>query len=112
VKLSRPFPANKYRNTPIVVDNIRFASLKEATRYGELKLLEKAGEITRLELQPRFPLGVNGKLICTYVGDFYYREVGEPHLNIVEDVKGFKTPEYKLKARLFEAVMGFAIREV
>lgn len=100
----------KYGNRRTIVDGINFASAKEARRYGELKLLERAGEITALQLQPRFPLLVAGKKICTYVGDFQYLERNASV--VVEDAKGFKTPEYKLKAKLFEAVVGFPIREV
>jgi len=106
-------PSNKFGNRKTVVDGITFASAKEARRYGELKLLERAGEIQGLSLQPRFPLRVNGKLVCTYVGDFLYVEAADPARDpVVEDAKGFKTPEYKLKAKLFEALHGFPIREV
>lgn len=101
---------NKYGAKPTVVDNIRFASQKEAKRYSELKLLERAGEVENLTLQARFPLRVNGKLVTTYVGDFLYgTRAGE---TVVEDSKGFRTPVYKLKAKLFEALHGFPIREV
>lgn len=97
------------------VDGISFASKKEAKRYGELKILERAGEITDLKLQPRYPLVVNGMKVCTYVADFLYHNtfrgatMAQP---IVEDAKGFKTPEYKLKAKLFLALHGFPITEV
>jgi hypothetical protein len=47
---------NKYRNIKTIVDGITFASKKEAKRYSELKLLERAGMITDLELQPAFNL--------------------------------------------------------
>lgn len=100
----------KYGNKRTVVDGINFASQKEARRYGELKLLAKAGEIQNLQLQPRFPLKVFGQLVTTYVGDFQYLETNGRV--VVEDAKGFKTPEYKIKAKLFAAVVGFPIREV
>lgn len=104
---SRP---NKFRNQPSEVDGIRFASKKEARRYGELRLLEKVGHIRDLRLQPRFPLKVNDKLICTYVADFEYRlKTGEL---IVEDAKGHRTREYITKAKLFEALHGFPVTEV
>jgi hypothetical protein len=104
---------NKFGAVKTVVDGVTFASKKEARRYSELKLLERAGEISDLKLQPRYDLTVNGKKVCTYVGDFQYirRNGVGPFLNI-EDAKGFKTPTYKLKAKLFEAVMGFPIVEV
>lgn len=94
------------------VDGVSFASKKEARRYSELKLLERAGEIENLSLQPRFPLRVNDCLVCTYVGDFLYGVTGDPSSLIVEDVKGVRTPLYRLKAKMFAAQYGFAIREV
>jgi hypothetical protein len=99
----------KYRNQPIVIDGIRFASRREGRRWSELRLLERAGQISDLKRQVTFPLDVNGKPVCRYVADATYRENGAL---VVEDAKGFRTPEYKIKARLFEAIHGFPIREV
>lgn len=99
----------KYRNRKTVVDGITFDSVKEARRYGELKRLERAGEIRGLELQPRFPIIVNGIKVCEYRADFdYYNAAGN---QIVEDVKGFKTPIYNLKKKLMRAVYGIDILE-
>lgn len=95
----------KYGNRKTVVDGITFASAKEARRYGDLKLLERAGEISALRLQPRFPLEVEGKLICTYVADFAYICKGEAE-ETIEDVKGVQTPVFKIKRKLFEALYG------
>lgn len=100
---------NKYRAKRTPVDGITFASAKEARRYLELKVLQKAGVISDLRLQPRFPLSVNGFPICTYVADFAFEEAG---CLVVEDAKGFKTPVYRLKAKLFAALHGFSVREV
>lgn len=100
---------SKYRAKPTTVDGIRFASAAEARRYGVLKLLESAGEISELELQPRFDLYVNGIKVAVYVGDFSFRERGT---FTVEDVKGVLTPVYRLKAKLMLAIHGIAIREV
>lgn len=99
---------SKYRAVPVEVDGIRFASKREAARYGVLKLLEASGEIEGLELQPRFPLVVEGARVGTYVGDFRYLDGGE---TIVEDVKGVKTPVYRLKKRLVKALYGVEIKE-
>lgn len=109
---------SKYGAVPTVVDNIRFHSAKEARRYSELKLLEKAGEITGLLLQPRYGLwikpfvgtGSSERVSAgNYVGDFqYYERSGEL---VVEDVKGVKTPAYRLKKRIVEALYGFQITE-
>lgn len=105
------------------VDGILFASKREAKRYAELKLLERAGEIHRLGLQPGFPLAVHrpGHVLPTkigeYRGDFVYCECRrgatcEWTRQVVEDVKGFQTPLYKWKKRHVEAQYGIEIREV
>lgn len=106
---------SKYGAVRTEVDGIKFASKAEARRYSELKLLERAGEICELHLQPRFPLRINGQLVTTYVADFVYVVKGEkPELTgtIVEDVKGVRTEVFKIKAKLFEAIHGFPVREV
>jgi hypothetical protein len=100
----------KYGNVRVKADGHEFASKKEAARYFELKMLARIGEITGLELQPRFPLKVNGKLVCTYVGDFSYQD--QTGKVVVEDAKGVRTREYITKSKLFEALHGFPIREV
>ncbi len=91
-----------------MVDNIRFASKKEAKRYTELKLLFKANQIQNLELQPPLDFIIDGKKIFTYRPDFIYFENGK---RIVEDVKGMKTPVYRLKKKLIEAQLRVQIRE-
>ena len=117
---------SKYRAIPTKVDGVRFASKAEASRYVELKLMEKAGKILGLELQPRFPLRVvlstgtiRGALKATageypvighYVADFAYEnEMGQ---RVIEDVKGFKTPLYRWKKKHVEAQYGITITEV
>jgi len=59
---------NKYHNQPVTIDGIRFASKREGKRYSELKLLEQAGSITDLKLQPRFPIRHNLITICALAG--------------------------------------------
>tara|TARA_B100001287_G_scaffold21065_1_gene15527 strand:+ start:332 stop:724 length:393 start_codon:yes stop_codon:yes gene_type:complete len=125
---------HKYRAIKTTVDGITFDSKKEAKRYTELKLLEKTGMITHLELQPTYQITVNGVNICKYKADFRYFTVrqenreqytnskgewtvatmtGDKEGQIVEDVKGFKTPIYRLKKKLVEACYpGTQIKEV
>ena len=98
---------NKYKNKKIEVDGIIFDSKKEAKRYTELKILEKAGKIRDLKLQPKFELiptlrieGYKTMPITVYKADFEYMEQ-ETGKFIVEDVKGFKTDVYKLKKKMF-----------
>lgn len=125
---------NKYKAVKTTIDGITFDSKREAKRYTELKLLEKAGHITHLELQPEYQITINGAKICKYKADFRYFTVrqenreqytnskgewqtptitGDKEGQIVEDVKGFKTPIYRLKKRLVEACYpGTQIKEV
>ena len=96
---------SKYKNKKTQVDMYVFDSIAESKRYKELALLEKAGKITELELQPRFLLQEsfkkNGKTYrkIEYIADFQYMENGQL---IVEDVKGKETEVFKLKRKLFE----------
>lgn len=125
---------NKYKAVKTTIDGITFDSKREAKRYTELKLLEKAGHITHLELQPEYQITINGAKICKYKADFRYFTVrqenreqytnskgewqtptitGDKEGQIVEDVKGYKTPIYRLKKRLVEACYpGTQIKEV
>lgn len=103
--------ANKFGNVPTWVDGIRFASKKEAARWGELRLLESAGQIRDLRRQVRYSLQVSSVDTTTYIADFVYLDVATD-ATVVEDAKGFKTPEYKLKAKMMLAQYGIAIKEV
>lgn len=102
---------SKYNATPTRVDGLRFASKREAKRYNELKLMERGGEIVALEIQPKFPLIVNKQKLGNYFGDFQYRDTATGDL-IVEDVKGVRTPVFRLKAKLVRALYGVEIVEV
>lgn len=104
-KVSKP---SKYGNTRTTVDGREFASKAEAKRYQELRLLEKAGKISGLELQVPFKLVAHGRSICKYLSDFNYYD-NDLGYGVTEDVKGVLTPEFKLKARLFEAQYGYSI---
>lgn len=104
---------HKYGAKPTVVDNIRFASKAEAKRYGELKVLERAGEIRELELQPRYDLSAWGQKIARYIADFRYKDRRDNFRNwVVEDVKGVKTPVYQLKKKLMAVQYGITITEI
>lgn len=117
----------KYHNRKVTIDGITFDSKKEAYRYKELKLLQKAGEISDLRLQVKYVLIPSqyepcvieypgkvkkGKLIereCSYIADFVYCEGDE---TVVEDTKGMKTKDYIIKRKLMLYVHGIRIREV
>lgn len=96
----------KYGNERVVVEGLRFDSKAEARHYLTLRLLERAGEITGLRVQPRYVLmdarKVAGKTLraVTYTGDFEHREAQTGKM-VVTDVKGVRTAVFQLKARLF-----------
>ena len=103
-KLNQYEKKSKYYAEKTEIDGIKFDSAKESKRYANLKLLERAGVIENLKLQPRFLLQegftYNGhkERKIEYVADFQYERNGQ---TIVEDVKGMKTEVYKLKRKLF-----------
>lgn len=91
-----------------------YASKKEAKRGAELELLQTLGQITGLGKQIRFiliPKDAMGPAVV-YVADFVYYRAMCGTGAVVEDVKGFKTPVYKLKRRLMWKVFGVEISEV
>lgn len=102
---------NKYRNQPVTVDGHYFPSKREAGRYQELRLLEKAGKIRNLQIQVRFPLVVNEMPCGHYIADFVYAMDGR---KIVEDVKSppTRTALYELKKKLMLAIHNIRIAEV
>lgn len=98
---------HKYNAKRTVVDGITFDSKMESKRYVELKILQKAEEISKLELQPKYVLqeayvNGDGKKIraMNYVADFRY--VDKNGSTVVEDVKGKRTADYLLKKKWFE----------
>jgi hypothetical protein len=99
---------NKYNSKKVTIDGYTFDSAKEARRYSNLVLMQKAGIISGLTLQPAFELQEkykkNGRSVreIKYIADFSYLENGKL---VIEDVKAadnFKTDVYKLKKKLFE----------
>lgn len=107
---------NKYHAKPTVVDGIKFDSKHEADRYRELKILERAGAIQKLQLQVPYLLipsqYIDGKCVersVTYVADFVYH-IGDEL--VVEDTKGVRTPDYIIKRKLMLQVYGIRIKEV
>jgi hypothetical protein len=118
---------SKYHSRKVTRDGITFDSVKEAKRYSELLLLERAGAIQDLKRQVKFVLiptqrepdtrGVRGGIIkgkvleleCSYVADCVYTENGK---TVVEDTKGFRTKDYVIKRKLMLSVHGIRIKEV
>jgi hypothetical protein len=107
----------KHGNIKVTVDGIKFDSKKEARRYQELLMKEKAGLISHLKLKPKFKIMVLDQFLCNYTADFSYWERLEL---VVEDTKGKDpktgwdtgTPTYHLKKRLMRIVFKIEVREV
>lgn len=106
---------SKYRNKKVTVSGHTFDSRREANRYAELRLLQKAGEISELKLQQRFelipaqPSGLRPEKSMAYVADFTYKQAG--HL-VIEDAKGMRTQTYLIKRKLMKLINGIEIKEV
>lgn len=102
---------SKYGAVKTIIDGIQFDSKREAQRYAELKLLERAGAIQNLQRQVEFELipKQQGERKCTYRADFVYEENGQ---TVVEDAKGMKTKDYIIKRKLMLWMHGIKIREI
>ena len=98
----------KYRNKIVYIYGIRFDSLKEGRRWIDLNRLQDAFHISGLKRQVMFRFKHNGIDLGYYKADFTYIKDGEL---VVEDVKGYKTPIYKLKKKLVKALTKIEILE-
>lgn len=121
----------KYGNKKIQADGQVFDSKKEYKRWCELSLLERAGEISKLQRQVPFILipeqrapgtetykrgprkgqvkpGPVLERKVTYIADFMYEEYGNV---VVEDTKGLRTKEYVIKRKLMLYKYGIRIKE-
>lgn len=102
-------PRGKYGNRKVTYDGRTFDSARECERYKLLKALQAGGAIRDLRLQVEVRCEVSGKLVCVYRADFVYVRDGK---EVVEDAKGYRTKEYKLKKKLVLACTGIEIQEV
>ena len=126
---------NKYHNKKVTsYDGVQHDSKKEARRWCELKLLQKAGKISELQRQVEFELipaqyetyerySKKGEKLadgmrtverkCCYIADFVYTENGQ---RVVEDTKGYKRGSayaiFAIKRKLMLYVHHVRIREV
>lgn len=108
---------NKYRAQRTEVDGIKFASLKEANRYVELRMLERAGQILDLQLQvPLMLQGRDGPVLSRngrqmrLTVDFVYVDTATG-LTVYEDAKGVPTRDYEVR-RAVAAAQGYEVTEV
>ena len=103
---------NKYGARKITApDGQVFDSVKEYHRWGELKILQRAGIISDLKRQVKYELipKQEGERACHYVADFVY--INDKGETVVEDAKGFKTEVFRLKKKLMLWVHGIKIKE-
>lgn len=129
---SKKFGRKYYNVKTKTSDGIVHDSGREATRWAQLCLLQRAGKITGLRRQVAYELipaqyetyerySKKGQRLkdgarllerkVEYVADFVYTdaETGE---NIVEDAKGMRTKDYIIKRKLMLAVHSIRIKEV
>lgn len=120
---------NKYKNKKVIIDGMEFDSKKEARRWVILKELEKHRQISNLQRQVKYiliptqrepdtvgPRGgtVKGKILereCAYIADFSYFDERTKEM-VVEDSKGFRTADYKLKRKMMLYFHGIRVKEV
>lgn len=107
----------KYGNSKVIVDGKKVAdSQHEFKRLNDLKLLQRANEITDLQTQVRYNL-IPAQVICgvkvrgtDYIADFvYWTKDGK---FVCEDAKGHKTADYIIKRKLMKLVHGIDVVEV
>ena len=97
---------HKFKAVSCESDGIKFPSKKERKRYLELKLLQKAGDVLFFQMQVPFHLPGGVKYLCDF-------QVYWNNGNITfEDVKGMKTPMYKLKKKQVEELYPITITEI
>lgn len=106
---------NKYHNKHVIVGSERFDSMKEARRHQELKLLERAGRISKLERQVTYQLMPSVRIAgeqrarpaLRFKVDFRYVENGQ---TVVEDSKGYSDTAFRIRQHLMKSVHGLDVR--
>lgn len=123
---------SKYHNRKTVLNGIVFDSRREAKRYAELLLMQKAGLISDLERQKKYVLipaqrepsdavyskgkhkgeRKQGRLLekeCSYIADFVYKDKNGNC--VVEDCKGLRTDVYRIKKKMMLYFHGIIVKE-
>jgi len=112
----------KYHNVKNEYQGIQFDSLKETAYYKKLLILQKYGEVVKIELQPEYPYiityclplpsdqGNNLIQKVKYIADFLVT-YADGHVEIA-DVKGIKTAIYRRKKRIVEKLYSLKITEI
>ena len=106
---------NKYKNHRVETYEGTFDSKKEFLRWKQLRMMQAAGKIQNLQRQVAYTLvpaqqtSSGTERSVKYIADFVYEMDGK---TIVEDTKGFKTPDYIIKRKLMLYIHGIEIQEV
>lgn len=112
-----PPSKSKYRAKPTAVDGVPFPSKKEAARWGQLQLLERAGEIRNLKRQVVIKLSAGAIPILSRSGrqmrltvDFSYEDKRLGWALVYEEAKGKRTRDYDVRLAVVQA-MGYTVTE-
>ncbi len=108
LRLRRP---HKYGAKKKEIDGYVFDSQAEARRYEDLKLMEKHGDICKLEVHPKFTIEINDFKVCDVILDFCYYD-NKDHRTVWEDVKGKDTALSRLKRKLVRAAHGVEVEVI
>lgn len=108
---------SKYGAKTVEADGRVFDSRAEYRRWCDLVAMQRAGHIRELRCQVRYellpsqrkPSGGTERGVA-YVADFVYLDADGRQ--VVEDVKGVRTPEFILKRKLMLHIHGIEIQEV
>ena len=108
---------SKYHSRKVTLDGMTFDSVKEAKRYRDLSLLQRAGEISDLRTQAKYTLIPSQKKPSggterpvTYTADFVYKD--KDGKEVVEDAKGMRTQQYIIRRKLMLWRLGIEVKEV
>lgn len=101
-RLRLPGERGKFGNDASTYKGIRYHSKREAEYARELDFRILAGELKEVRRQVPIDLIVNGHKICTYTIDFV--EIDHKGNEMWTEVKGYPTPEWRLKWKLFDAL--------
>lgn len=99
---AKPAKRQKYNAKRVLLDGIVFDSKAEASYYAHLKLRERAGEVTDVELQRPYAFVYEGVLLGTYRADFVFWDNATRRRRVV-DVKGVATPMFRQKQKMMKA---------
>ena len=107
---------HKYNAQKATADSIEFDSKHERDYYLYLKKQKQEGNLKDFELQPSFELQPKFKKKGQLIRAINYKADFKVYMNdgqiVIIDVKGFETPDFKLKKKLFEYKYDYSLNLV